>query len=293
MNKLKLKIKEFLLSLSIIIPDKIYLKLIFFYYHKRILDLKEPKSFNEKLQWLKLNYRPKTLTILVDKYRVRDYISKTIGREYLIPLLGVWERPEDINFEELPNKFVLKCNHDSGSVFICLDKSNIDKEKIKDTISKQLKTSLFPYGREWAYKNVIPCIIAEKYMVDESGFELKDYKFFCFNGKAEYLLVASDRQTAGEEVKFDFFDMNYNRLPFKNMHPISKSAPSLPSNIDEMRRLAEKLSKGFPHVRIDLYNINKKIYFGEFTFYHGSGFMPISPYQWDEKIGRHIDISKL
>ena len=257
------------------------------------LDLQNPKTYNEKLQWLKLYNRKPEYAVMVDKYLVRDFIAKQIGEEYLIPLLGVWDRAEDIDFDALPEQFVLKCNHNSGvGMCICTDKSKLDIAKVREGLNKGLQQDYYLTGREWPYKNVPRKIIAEKYMVDESGYELKDYKFFCFDGKVKALFIAKDRQKEGEETKFDFFDENFNHLPFTNGHPNSAPPYFKPDKFEEMKELAENLSQGIPHVRVDFYNINGKIYFGELTFFHWSGMVAFNPEEWDYKLGEWIELPK-
>ena len=267
-------------------PDEEYLKRKFKATMGKELDLENPKTFNEKLQWLKLYDRKPEYTVMVDKYKVREYIKNTIGEEYLIPLLGVWDDPEEIDFDALPDKFVLKCNHNSGlGMCICKDKSKLNIKKVKKDLKKGLEQDYYLTGREWPYKDVPRKIIAEKFMVDESGYELKDYKIFCFNGTPELLFVASDRQSSTGETKFDFYDMDFNRLPFTNGHPNSSKVFNKPKSFDKMIEIAKKLSANIPHVRVDLYDINGKIFFGELTFSHWSGFVPFNPEEWDYKIG--------
>ena len=275
------------------LSDEEYLKKTFQLSMGKPLNLENPQTFNEKLQWLKLYDRKPEYTMMVDKYLVREYIAKTIGEEYLIPLLGVWNSPDEIDFEKLPNQFVLKCNHNSGlGMCICKDKTKLNIKKVKAELAKGLKQDYYLTGREWPYKDVPRKIIAEQFMVDESGYELKDYKFFCFDGQVKALFVAKDRQTKGEETKFDFFDENFNHLPFINGHPNSKPPYFKPENFDEMKSLAEKLSVGIPQVRVDLYNINGHVYFGELTFSHWSGMVPFEPEEWDYKLGEWIQLSK-
>lgn len=276
--------------------DILYLKVLFFCKTLIVLRLKNPKRFTEKLQWLKIYYNRSVLhTQLVDKYRVRKFISQTIGDEFLFPLIGVWERVDDIDLSLLPDQFVLKTNHDSGGIWICKNKTSF-KDKwptYKEEIRKRLKSNYYLKGREYPYKNVEPCVIAEKYMVDESGIELKDYKFFCFNGEPQILFYASER-FAGKVTNFDFFDMNLNRIPmFAKGHPTTKKIKLNIPNYDKMVEIAKKLSSGFPHVRIDLYNINGQIYFGEFTFHHDGGFVPFYPKDWDIKMGNYIQLPQI
>ena len=204
----------------------------------------------------------------------------------------MWDNFDDIDFDKLPDQFVLKCTHDSGGLVICRDKNKLDKDEAKKKIEKSLERNYYLSGREWPYKNVKRRIIAEKYMVDESGYELKDYKFFCFNGKVKSLFIARDRSKQGEETKFDFFDENFNHLPFTNGHPNSEQSYFKPGKFDEMKQLAEILSKEIPHVRVDFYNINGQIYFGELTFYHWSGMVPFVPEEWDYTFGNWIDLPK-
>lgn len=295
-NLCKLFIKDkkaffciFLVKFNFLFPDKFYLKLLFWLKMGKKLNLKHPKSYSEKLQWLKLYNRNPLYTSLVDKFLVKEYVSEIIGNQYVIPTLGVWNKFDDIDFNQLPNQFVLKCTHDSGGLVICKDKSKFDIKKARKKINKSLKCRYYKSYREWPYKDVVPKIIAETYMEDESG-ELKDYKFFCFDGKVKSLFIASDRQKEDEDTKFDFFDNEYNHLPFTNGHPNAKFLPKKPQMFKEMVNLAEILSEGFPHVRIDLYEVGTKIYFGEMTFFHWSGFVPFNPESWDYKFGEWLQL---
>lgn len=272
------------------LSDQEYLKKAFKLNMGKELNLENPQTFNEKLQWLKLYNRKPEYTVMVDKYAVKKYVADKIGEEYIIPTLGVWDKFEDIDFDVLPDQFVLKCTHDSGGLVICRDKKQLDLKKAKDKIEKSLKRDFYLTTREYPYKDVPRKIIAEKYMVDESGTELKDYKFFCFNGKVKLLFVAKDRMKEGEETKFDFFDENFNHLPFTNGHPNSEPPYYKPENFEKMKELAEKLSTGIPHLRVDFYNINGKIYFGELTFFHWSGMVPFKPEEWDYKLGEWIEL---
>lgn len=277
-------------NLGRFLPDKTYLSIRYKKVFKRKLNWKNPQTFNEKLQWMKIYDRNPLYKKLVDKYDVKKYITDIVGEEYIIPTLGVWDKFDDIDFDKLPNQFVLKCTHDSGSVFICKDKSKIDYGKIKSEFNQALKRSQFLGGREWAYKGLKPRIIAEEFMVDDSGTGLKDYKFFCFDGKVKSLFIATERGVEGTDVKFDFFDENFNHLPFKHGHENANITPSKPDKFEEMIVVAEKLSKGLRQVRVDLYNVNGKIYFGELTFYHHCGFVPFEPEEWDYTFGSWIKI---
>ena len=291
--KLRKWIKLFTESnLSHILPDKLYLKMVV-YSHGLKMDIDNPTTFNEKLQWLKLHDRKPEYTRMVDKYEAKKYVAEKIGEQYIIPTLGVWDKFDEIDFDSLPNQFVLKCTHDSGGLVVCRDKSKLDLSFVRKKIQKCLGQNYYWSGREWVYKNVKPRIIAEKYMKDEKTSELRDYKFFCFNGEAKLLFIATDRQTEGEETKFDFFDMEFNHLPFTNGHPNAEIPPEKPVCFDEMRELAEKLSAGIPHLRVDFYEVNGRVYFGELTFFHWSGMTPFDPPEWDEKLGEWIGLSKL
>ena len=254
------------------------------------MDFSNPKTYNEKLQWLKLYDRNPDYTKMVDKAAAKDYVKNIIGEKHIIPTLGVWDRPEDIDFEKLPSKFVLKCTHDSGGIVICHDKAKLNKDEVIAKFKKALKTNYYYQNREWPYFHVKPRIIGEELMVDESGVELKDYKWFCFNGEPKALFIASDRMTPGEETKFDFFDMDFNHLPFTNGHPNANLLPRKPAGFDEMRKLASQLSVGIPHVRVDFYDVNGHIYFGELTFYHWSGIVPFKPDNWDRVFGDWINL---
>lgn len=269
--------------------DKKYLQIAYHIAMGEKLDLENPRKFTEKLQWLKLYDRKDEYTVMVDKYEAKEYISKKLGKEYIIPTLGVWENFDDIDFEELPNQFVLKCTHDSGGLVVVKDKTKLDMNAARKKITKCLKHSFYWGEREWPYKNVKPRIIAEQYMEDESG-ELRDYKFFTFNGQAKAMFIATERSNEKEETKFDFFDMNFEHLPFMNGYPNSKHEIKKPECFDEMKALAEKIGEGIPHVRVDFYEVDGKVYFGEMTFFHWSGLVPFEPVEWDYKFGSWIKL---
>lgn len=270
--------------------DERYLKLMYKGNIGKRLNLENPVTFNEKLQWMKLYNRRPEYTAMVDKYRVRDYIAKTIGEEYLIPLLGVWDDPDEIDFDTLPNQFVLKCNHNSGlGMCICKDKTKLDIKKVKEDLRKGLAQDYYLTGREWPYKNVPRKIICEKYMVDESGYELKDYKFYCFEGKVRLVMINSDRMS-NEKTKADYFDENFIHLNFTWGYENAKVTPQKPKNFENMKELAEKLANGIPQVRVDFYQTPAGIYFGEMTFFDGSGFDRFNPEAWDYKIGSMIKL---
>ena len=254
------------------------------------LDLKNPRTYNEKLQWLKLYNRNPLYTSMVDKYSVKEYVASIIGNQYVIPTIGVWERPEEIDFASLPEQFVLKCTHDSGGIVVCKNKKDLNTHDAIKKLKRCLKRDYYSIHREWPYKDVPRRIIAEKYMEDYETGDLRDYKIFTFNGEAKLLYVASDRQNPNEETKFDFFDLEFNHLPIVNGHPNSSTIPEKPSRLNEMIICAEKISKNIPHLRVDFYEINGRVYFGEATFFHMSGFAPFYPAKWDELFGSWIKL---
>ena len=244
-------------------------------------DLNRPRRYTEKLQKMILCDHNPLYHRLVDKAEVKSYVSSLIGEEHIIPTLGVWSRAEDIDWDSLPDYFVLKCTHDSGSALICRDKASFDREAACEKLRAALSRDYWKVSREWAYKGVKPRIIAEAYL----GDDVADYKFFCFNGKPELLFVATERQKEGEEVKFDFFDMSFNHLDIRNGHPNASVPPARPEHFEEMKDLAARLSAGLPQVRVDFYELGGKVYFGEYTFYHFRGLVPFEPDGWDVKIG--------
>lgn len=282
---------EFLLrKVAPAIPDKTFLKLLFLLTMGKRLNLDNPRTYSEKLQWLKLYNRDPAYSKMVDKYEAKKYVAKMIGEEYIIPTIGIYDTVDEIPWNDLPDKFVLKCTHDSGGVVICKDKATLNIRKAKKKLAKGLKTSYYYQNREWPYLNVKPRIICEEYKVDESGYELKDYKWFCFDGEVKALFIATDRDKSGEETKFDFYDADFNHLPFTNGHPNSNVALKKPEGFEKMKEIAARLSKGFPHIRVDLYDISGKIYFGELTFFHWSGTTPFKPKEWDYTFGSWLKL---
>lgn len=271
-----------------LLPDKPYIQLMYFYHFHRFANLKNPQTFNEKLQWLKLYDRNPEYTIMVDKIAAKQYVAEKIGEEFIIPTLGVWSSPDEIDFDMLPDQFVLKWNHDSGSIVICKDKNTFDRESAKNKLRHGEKVNGYWYGREWPYIGVRPKLLAEEYMEDDATKELRDYKVFTFGGKAHLFLVASERQKKGEDVKFDFFDINRNHLDLINNHQNAAQIPQLPTKFDLMISLAEKIAIDYPHLRVDFYEVNGKVYFGEITLYHGSGFMHFKPEKWEKIMGEWI-----
>lgn len=274
------------------LPDKLYLRIFYFSTTGKRINFKEPKGFCEKQQWLKVNDRREEYGPLVDKLAVRDHIDKTLGEGHLFPLLGYWESFDDIDFSTLPDQFVLKCNHDSGSTKVIKDKTALteeDKKNLKKHFSRRLKKDFFYAGREYPYKGLKRYIIAEKLMTDEKDPEksIEDYKFFCFNGVPRVMFVATDRST---DCRFDFYDMDFNHLDLINIHPNSDKVIEKPEMFEEMKEIAAKLSEGMRFVRIDLYELNGKIYFGEYTFFHGGGFQLCHPDKWERRLGDWIEI---
>lgn len=269
--------------------DKQYLKIMYWAIMHKKLNLKNPQTFNEKLQWLKLYDRNPEYIRMVDKYEAKKYVAEKIGEEYIIPTLGVWDSFDDIDFTTLSNQFVLKTTHDSGSIIICKDKNSFDYEQAKKSLANSLQRDYYLEHREWPYKNVKRRIIAEKFMVDESGYELKDYKLMCFNGKVNCSFVCSERYSS-DSLKVTFFDKEWNVLPFERHYPKSKTPINKPQNYEKMVELAEKLSKNIPFVRVDFYEVEGKIYFGEITFYPGSGFEEFNPDSTDTELGKLIEL---
>ncbi len=270
-------------NLSKLVPDKIYLE----HRYKRLmgkkLNLNPPVTYNEKLNWMKLYDRNPMYTKLADKYAVREYVKEKIGEDYLIPLLGVWDKADDIDFDKLPDQFVLKCTHDSESAVICKDKKHLDIEEVKKKLDRALKVNFYYYNREWVYKNISPRIVAEEYVEDEKDKELRDYKIFCFDGVPKAMFIATDRGI--HKTKFDFFDMDFNHLDFTQHYPNSDVPVHKPEHFEEMKVLAHKLAEGLSQVRVDFYEANGKIYFGEMTFFHHGGTTPFEPEKWDYTFG--------
>lgn len=272
------------------LSDKNYQKLLYWAYFGNKLDLDNPKGFNEKLHWLMVNDRNPLYTSLVDKYEVRDFIKERIGEEYLIPLINVYRSPEEINLDKLPDNFVLKCNNNSGvGMCICKDKSKLNYDLVKEKLSKGLKSNGYSVAREWPYKNVKPLIVCEEYMQDELsrsyGVEgLLDYKFYCFNGNPKFLYVSITKED--KSMALDYYDLDFKKVPFYRAdHEGLPFEMKKPKCFEEMKEVATKLSKDIPFVRVDLYQINEKVYFSELTFYPGAGYAIFSPKEWEKKLG--------
>ena len=272
-------------------PDEKYLKKMCDVRLGYKLNLQNPRTFNEKLQWLKLHNQKTEYITMVDKYDVKKYVADIIGEEYIIPTLGVWNSFEEIDFDKMPNQFVLKCTHDSGGLVICKDKKELDLIKAEKKITKSLHNNYYFYGREWPYKNVKPRIIAEPYMEDNKVHELIDYKFMCFNGEVKCSFTCSERFSQ-EGLKVTFFDNDWKVMPFERHYPSSKNPPQKPLNFNKMLEFATKLSRGIPFVRVDFYEINGLLYFGELTFFPGNGFEEFTPLEWDYKMGSWLKLPK-
>lgn len=283
-RKCRAALRRVALFLSPVLPDGLYLRLMFLARMGKRLHLKNPQTFSEKMQWLKLNLRDPRMTSMVDKAAAKDFIAEKIGSEYVNPTLATWSRAEDIDFSMLPDRFVLKTTHDCGGLVICRDKSSLDEDAARKMLSDALGRRFYRENREWPYKDVKPEIIAEPYLEDGYG-ELRDYKFFCFGGKPEVMFVASDRSKKDEETKFDFFDMSGRHLPIVNGHPNAAVCPSLPDCFGKMQELASVLSGGWPFLRVDFYETGGRIFVGELTFFHWSGWVPYEPELWDGRLG--------
>ena len=269
-------------------PDSLYIPK---YYKEKMgkdLDLNNPKTIGEKLHWMKLYYRDPLFVLLADKYRNRFYVEKVTGQDYGVPLLGLWKRPKDIDFDALPDKFVIKTNHDDIPILI-LDKKTADFGKLREVLYKKLHTSKYVSGREWSYKNIRRCIFAEE-LLGDGIHELLDYKFFCFNGEVKYIYIFSE-STDGKHGKMDFFDRDFNPMPFKhNCYPPSDRTLPKPERFEEMVALADKLSKDIPFVRVDMFNTEGKIYVGEFTFYPSNGLLSYDPPEYEDIIGSWLHL---
>lgn len=267
--------------------DKSYLKKIYYLYTGHKLDLKNPQSFNEKLNWEKLYYRNPIMPKLVDKYDAKAYVAEIIGEEHVVPNYGVWSDPDEIDFDKLPNQFVLKCTHNSGTgMCICKDKSKLNIEKVKEGLRKGLKERFFMNAREWAYKEANPRIIADKFLDDHSGNELQDYKFFCFNGEPQFVYLS----IKGKNVYENFYDMDFKPVNIHHGFPRKSPEFTKPKDFEQMKELACKLSSGFPHVRIDFFDVEGQVYFAEFAFYDWAGIRPFDDYQMDLMLGKYFKL---
>lgn len=282
-----------------IVPDKIQLSLLHKVYVGKFVNWKNPQTFTEKLQWLKIYNRKPEYTQMVDKYAVKDYVANIIGEEYIIPTIGMWNTPEEIDWDSLPRQFVLKTTHGGGSngVWVCKDKFFFDKERCIEEMHRSLKSDLYWKFREWPYKDVPKRIIAEKFMSETSNKEipsdLVDYKFFCFDGEPQYCQVIRDRST---NETIDFYDMDWNHMPFVGLNPVASNGltpVAKPTHLSDMIDICRKLAKNIPFSRIDLYVINDKEYFGEVTFFPASGMGVFTPNEWNLNLGKLIDLQSV
>lgn len=285
------RVLNILLSLKIfrLIPDRRFIKIRYWLVMGKHLNLHNPQLFNEKMQWLKLYDRKVEYKKLVDKFEVRDYVATTIGKEYLIPLLGVYDTFYEINFETLPDQFVLKPTHTSGDVFICKDKAKIDEKKLKKMITKWMKRQYYWEQREWQYRDLKPRIICEQYMDDGAAEGLTDYKLMCFDGQVRYIFVCSNRYSE-RGLNIDIYDDNWQMMPYTRRCATNGREITKPDQYDNMRCLAERFAQGLIFLRVDFYIISGYIYFGELTLHPGSGFEAFSPEQFDQMLGSRISL---
>jgi hypothetical protein len=287
----RLILSGILMKIAVLFPDKLYIKYDYFLNTGKKLNLKNPQTFSEKLQWLKLYNQKPEYTKMVDKVAVKEYVGKIIGEKYIIPTLGIWKTFDKINFEKLPNQFVLKTTHDSGGIVICKDKNTFNAKAAKKKLNRRLKQKIYYKLREWPYKNVNPQILAERYMANNTESELKDYKFFCFNGEVKFCQVIANR-SSNETI--DFYDINWKHQEF--MEPVldgvthAKERHNKPKQFKEMIDIATILSKDTPFLRIDLYEINGNIFFGEITFFPTRGMGLFSPEKWNHIFGNWIKL---
>ena len=289
------EIEQILINKGVLnfLSDESFLKVVFRFRMGKKIDLDNPKTFNEKLQWLKLYDRKPEYTKMVDKYEAKSYVANIIGEEYVIPTIGVYDKFSDIDFNSLPNQFVIKCTHDSGGVVICRDKSKLDIKKVNKRINKSLKRNYYYGGREWAYKDIKPQIIVEPYLENEKGKGLVDYKFFCFNSEPRYLYVSEGLENHST-ASISFLDMDFKRAKFKRKdYKEFNTLPKKPVNFEKMKELARVLSKGKTFLRVDFYEVNNKIFFSELTFYPCSGFIPFEPEEYDKIIGDMLILPKI
>ena len=284
---------KYIFELSKILPDKVYLQLMYYYHLHKKLNLNHPKTFNEKLQWLKIHDRKDIYTKMVDKVGAKEFVAERIGEKYVIPTIGVWNHPEDINFDELPDKFVIKCAHNSGSgMYICRDKRKMDIEKVRFDLNRGLRENYFLYTREWPYKNVPRRILAEMFLDSGSDEPVDDYKVLCFGGEPKLIELHRGRFTNHQTQ--DFYDLMWNKTRISQgccaNFAHSNSVASKPPLLKEMIDLSRELSKDTRHLRVDWYCINEKLYFGELTFFDGSGFDPFDNPDHDLLLGSWINI---
>lgn len=267
--------------------DESFVKRMYWARTGQHLNLDNPTTFTEKQNWLKLHDHNPLYTLLADKYRVKEYVKDQIGEEYVVPCLGCWERVDDIDFDLLPSQFVLKCNHNSGGAVICKDKRSLKVESAKERLQRSYNDDFFKYSRVWPYKNIKRCILADKYLDDHMGTELRDYKWWCFNGEPRVMYITNK----SKDIFENFYDMEFNALDIT--HGYRRITPEItkPAEFELMKQLAAKLSSGIPFVRVDFFDIEGHVYFGEFTFYDWGGMKPLSD-KWEKKLGELIELPK-
>lgn len=270
------------------VPDALHLRLMMRASIGAWPNLKSPRTFNEKLQWLKLYDRNPLYTTLVDKYAVKDWVAERIGAQYITETYARWDRAEDIDISSLPERFVLKTNHDCGGIAICRDRSEFNLEAAKRKLAKHLRQNYYWGGREWPYKNVRPCIFAEEYIEPEATGDLLDYKIMCFGGRARCEFTCTGR--SNNDLRVDFYDLEWNHLPFTRHYKNADVPPEAPVRLRDMVAFAELLAANIPFVRVDFYEVAGSLYFGEMTFYPGSGFEEFNPEEWDERLGSWIEL---
>ncbi len=276
-------------GLSSLFSDSIYIKLTYFLQNGACLNLKTPKTFNEKLNWLKIHDHNPLYTLLADKYEVKDYVAQKIGKEFVVPSIGVWNKFEDIDFDSLPDEFVLKATHNSGGITICHDKKLLDLNKLNYDFNTILNTNWYYTSHEWVYRDIPPRIIADTLLKTKTSSEIKDYKFWCFNGKPRIMYITNK----GENISENFYDMNFMPLDINHGFPRSVPEYERPAEFDLMKQLAEKLAQDIPFVRIDFFDIDGQVYFGEYTFYDWGGMRAFATKDMDIMLGNWIDISSV
>ena len=284
-----MSLKSILKSFTRILPDKAYVWLDFIRNLHRIPDLRNPSTFNEKLQWLKLYNHDPSYPKMADKLAMRGFVEKKAGAGHSVPVLGVWDCFDEIDFSSLPDTFVLKCNNDSGHYVICRDKRTMDMKAARKTITEGLKTNYYYQNREWVYKDIVPKVFAEQYLQQDSDDCLWDYKFFCFNGEPKIMYMEKEASESKTEA---FFDMEQNYLDLEMDDPRPDVPPALPTCFDQMKAIAAKLSAGIPFLRVDFFYVNETVYVGELTFFHCGGLAPVKPESWNRQLGSWIDIPK-
>lgn len=270
------------------IPDQVHLEIRYRISIGKPLNLNEPRSFNEKLQWLKLHDRNPLYVRLVDKIGVKSWVIERIGDRFVVPTIAVWDSVDEIEIEKLPDKFVLKTNHDCGGVVVCDDRGTFDPEVARRKLQKHLSTNYFWGTREWPYRDVVPKVFAEKYIDHDRSCDLIDYKFMCFGGQVGCIFTCSGRSE--DDLRVDFFDLEWNHLPFERHYRNSDEAIDRPKSLSQMKSAAERLSEGIPFVRVDFYEVDGTPIFGEMTFYPGGGFEEFTPEIWDMRLGDMLEL---